>query len=47
MTDKQWTKVQPLLKKENRGKHFNKHIAKATQNQETMIEYKYGISNNI
>ena len=25
MTDKQWAKVQPLLKKENRGKHFNKH----------------------
>jgi len=25
MTDKQWTKVQSLLKKENRGKHFSKH----------------------
>ena len=25
MTDKQWAKVQPLLKKENRDKHFDKH----------------------
>jgi len=25
MTDKQWNKIQPLIKKDNRGKHLVKH----------------------